>query len=253
MNDSEMRRILRYGPGGSEEAEDLVASETLLEVFVNGRRAAGLMCTPSMLRELAVGFVMSEGIAEGLCIERVSLVSQDGGFRVEMHAEGEVRLEGGAVSSGCAGGITFSVARPAPAVEDSATVEAAVLFSVMKELLTREGLYASTGCAHRTALADGGGIVCFAEDIGRHNALDKVIGSAILDREGFAGRMMFSSGRLSSDMVSKCAAVGVPIIASRGAPTSKAVDIAEAACITLVGFLRGSRFNIYTRPERISS
>ena len=108
-----------------------------------------------------------------------------------------------------------------------------------------------TGCTHRAALAEGGEIIFFAEDIGRHNAIDKVIGSAILDGEGFGGRMMLSTGRLTSEIVSKCTGWGLPIIASRGAPSLRALEIAEEAGVTLVGFLRGGRFNVYTRPERI--
>ena len=117
----------------------------------------------------------------------------------------------------------------------------------------RSELYEATGCMHSAALSDGEDFIAFAEDIGRHNAVDKVIGEVILDGEKFSGKLMMASGRLSSEIVSKCSRWGIPIIASRAAPTALAVDIADAAGITLVGFVRGSRLNVYTHPERVSA
>ena len=111
--------------------------------------------------------------------------------------------------------------------------------------------YKSTGGVHSAALADNSHILVFTEDIGRHNAVDKVIGYALLENIPFPGKIMLASGRLSSDIVSKCARCGIPVIVSRAAPTSLAVEIADASGLTLVGFVRGDRMNIYTGTQRI--
>ncbi|MCL5423238.1 MAG: formate dehydrogenase accessory sulfurtransferase FdhD, partial [Nitrospirae bacterium] len=104
----------------------------------------------------------------------------------------------------------------------------------------------------KAALSDGRVIMCFAEDIGRHNAVDKVIGYALLENIPFSGKILLASGRISSEISSKCSRWGIPILATRTAPTNLAVEIAEKRGITVVGFMRGNRFNVYTHPERIT-
>ena len=111
--------------------------------------------------------------------------------------------------------------------------------------------YKSTGGVHSAALADERHMLVFTEDIGRHNAVDKVIGYALLENIPLQGKIMLASGRLSSEIVSKCARSGIPAVVSRAAPTSLAVKIADAADITLIGFVRGNRMNIYTGRQRI--
>ncbi|MFA5354056.1 MAG: formate dehydrogenase accessory sulfurtransferase FdhD, partial [Thermodesulfovibrionales bacterium] len=112
-------------------------------------------------------------------------------------------------------------------------------------------LYKVTGCVHSAALSDGKEILCLAEDIGRHNAVDKVIGYALSEGIPFEGKIMLASGRLSSEIVSKCARWGIPVVASRTSPTSLAVEIAEKYGVTVTGFIRAERMNVYTHPERI--
>ncbi len=251
MKEAENRKVLKVRGAGSEEVDDVLACEGRLNITINGTKVVSLFCTPTMLRELAVGFVMTEGIAEGLCMDRMTLMHGEEETTVEMHAEGEVNLEGGTVTSGCVGGMSFGGREIKSALEDKTQVEASQLRAHMKAFLHREGLYTETGCAHRAALLDGDEVISYAEDIGRHNAVDKVIGGAILEGEKFTGKVLLASGRLSSEIVSKCAAWGIPIVASRGAPTTRAVEIAGKAGVTLVGFMRGERFNIYSHPGRI--
>ncbi|HEB01778.1 MAG TPA: formate dehydrogenase accessory sulfurtransferase FdhD [Nitrospirae bacterium] len=251
MKGSEPRNVLKCKASESSHVEDSLAAEGRLNITINGTKVVSLFCTPTMLRELAVGFVMSEGIADGVCVERMSLMHQDGEATVEMHAEGEVNLEGGTVTSGCVGGMSFGGKEVKSAHEDTLQVKSTALRSAMKRFLLKDGLYTETGCVHRAALLDGDEVIAYAEDIGRHNAVDKVIGGAILDGEDFRGKVLLASGRLSSEIVSKCAAWGIPIVASRAAPTARGVSIAEEAGVTLVGFMRGERYNIYSHPKRI--
>ena len=116
----------------------------------------------------------------------------------------------------------------------------------------RSDLYNLTGCIHSAAITDGEHILVCAEDIGRHNAVDKVVGYCVLESISLDDKVILVSGRLSSEMATKCARWDIPIVVSRAAPTARAIDIAEKQGITMVGFMRGTRMNIYTHPERIT-
>jgi len=232
------------------EVEDTVAEEKRLRISINGKEVLSLYCTPLMVRELAVGLIMTEGIAEGLCTERMTMLYEDE-IKVDVPAEGRVRAEGGSITSGCVGGITFKKDLAETAKGEKTSVRRSALRELFRKFQRRSALYELTGCVHSAALSDGRDIVCFAEDIGRHNAVDKAIGCAVLEGVDPRGMIMLASGRLSSEIVSKCARWAVPVVASRTAPTALALRIAEKAGVTVVGFVRGERMNVYTYPERI--
>lgn len=250
MESTRKHNVLKIKGGAASETEDLVAVERRLRVSVNGKPVLSLYCTPMMVRELVVGLLLTEGIADGLCTERMTITYGEE-VVVEAHAEGEVRTEGGSITSGCVGGITFQKKHTASARKDRFSMEAGALRELFRKFQNRSDLYNSTGCIHSAALSDGKDILCFAEDIGRHNAVDKVIGYSILEGIDFRGKVMLASGRLSSEIVSKCAKWGIPMVASRTAPTALSLDIAEESGVTVVGFVRGDRMNVYTHPERI--
>ena len=129
--------------------------------------------------------------------DRTLLVHAD---QLEMHAEGEVNLEGGTVTSGCVGGMSFGGKKIKSALLDVIEVQASALRQFMKRFLQKDGLYTETGCTHRAALLDGDDVICYAEDIGRHNAVDKVIGGAILEGEKFEGILDTNSAKLSPEL-----------------------------------------------------
>ncbi|GAB4421367.1 MAG: formate dehydrogenase accessory sulfurtransferase FdhD [Thermodesulfovibrionales bacterium] len=237
--------------GSSEYIEDLVALEKKLKVSVNGKEILSLYCTPHMVRELVVGLMMTEGIIRGnWCAERMSIEYGDEIY-VDIPAEGEVRTEGKIITSGCIGGVTFEKKLDLNPIEDTFAIDKESLRNIFSVFQARSELYKLTGCIHSAALSDGRSILCFAEDIGRHNAVDKVIGYAILENIPFTEKIMLASGRVSSEISSKCARWGIPILATRTAPTNLAVEIAEKRGVTIAGFIRGNRFNVYTHPERI--
>ncbi|HAK88827.1 MAG TPA: formate dehydrogenase accessory sulfurtransferase FdhD [Nitrospiraceae bacterium] len=245
------RKICKSASGSLEEREDLIAVEKRLRVSVNGKEVLSLYCTPLMVRELVVGMFMTEDIIKGgWCAERMS-VQYGEDVTVDIPAEGEVSTEGAVITSGCIGGITFPKRMSLRKIEDSFTVKAEDLKGVFRTFQNASELYKSTGCVHSAGLSDGHEILCLAEDIGRHNAVDKIIGYAILEKIPFEGKIMLASGRLSSEIVSKCAKWGIPMVASRTSPTSLAVDIAEKSGVTVVGFIRADRLNVYTHPQRI--
>lgn len=245
------RKIHKNTGSAFEEAEDPIALEKRLRVSVNGKEALSLYCTPLMVRELVVGMFMTEDIIKGgWCAERMTI---DYGEEVvvDIPAEGEAATEGAVITSGCIGGITFPKRLSLQRVDDPLRLSAHRLKDLFRRFQNASELYKLTGCVHSAALSDGDGLICLAEDIGRHNAVDKILGYAILENIPFSGTIMLASGRLSSEIVSKCARWGIPMVASRTSPTSLAVDIADRSGVTVVGFIRADRFNIYTHPQRI--
>lgn len=245
------RRIRRHADGVFEDVEDLVALEKKVRISVNGKEVVALYCTPHMVKELVTGLLMTEGIIMGnWCADRMSILYGDE-ILVDVPAEGEVALEGKTVTSGCVGGVTFERKASEEKINDPFTIDRNSLKYIFNDFQARSELYKLTGCIHSAALSDGRVILCFAEDIGRHNAVDKVIGYAILENIPFSGKILLASGRISSEISSKCSRWGIPILATRTAPTNLAVEIAEKRGVTVVGFMRGNRFNVYTHPERI--
>lgn len=245
------RKICKHIDGSSEIVEDLIALEKKIRISVNGKEIMSLYCTPQMIREFVVGFIMTEGIIKGnWCTERMSIEYGNEVF-VDIPAEGEVSTDGKIITSGCVGGVTFEKGIEDGLINDDFSVRSDRLREVFNLFQARSDLYKLTGCIHSAALSDGESLLCFAEDIGRHNAVDKVIGYAILENIPFKGKIMLASGRISSEISSKCARWGIPMIATRTAPTNLAIEIAEKRGVTIVGFIRGKRFNVYTHPERI--
>ncbi len=245
------KKICKHVNGSSEFVEDMIALEQRVRVAINGKEVLSLYCTPQMIREFVVGFIMTEGIIRGnWCAERMSIEYGEE-IMVDIPAEGDVSMNGKIITSGCVGGITFEKRASEQPIDDNLRISGDKLREVFNLFQTKSDLYRLTGCIHSAALSDSENIICLAEDIGRHNAVDKVIGYALLENIPFTGKIMLASGRISSEISSKCARWGIPMIATRTAPTNLAVEIADKNGVTIVGFIRGKRFNIYTHPERI--
>ena len=252
MQASIKRKIYKNSGNSFEEHDDFIALEKRVRISVNGKEVLSLYCTPLMIRELVVGMFMSENIIKGpWCAERMEIQYADD-VLVDIPAEGEAETDGAVITSGCIGGITFPKRLSLQKIHDSFTISAEKIKAIYRQFQNSSQLYKLTGCVHSAALSDGNEILCLAEDIGRHNAVDKVIGYAILEALPFEGMIMLASGRLSSEIVSKCARWGIPVIASRTSPTSLALEIAEKSGVTVVGFIRADRLNVYTHPQRIT-
>lgn len=250
--DSYIKRIIRKNSGDEfEQVEDSIAIEQRLRILVNGKEILSMYCTPLMIRELVVGMLMSENIIKGSwCGEKMSIVYGED-IVVDVPSDSEVSTEGAVITSGCIGGITFPKRAALKKIEDPFTIKAARLKDLFRDFQKMSGLHHLTGCIHTAGLCDSESVVCIAEDIGRHNAVDKVIGYALLEEIPFRGKMVLASGRLSSEIVAKCARWEIPVVGSRTAPTSLALDIADKSGVTVVGFIRGDKLNVYTHFERI--
>lgn len=244
-------KILRINSKSSDETDDLVATEVKMRISVNGKNILSLYCTPSMIREFAVGVIHNEGLIEGeWCPERISIEYGDE-ISVDIPSAGTLSDHERVITSGCGGGVSYLRKGPENPLADNSKFSAGAVKNIFREFQKKSEAYKLTGGVHSAALTDGEHILAFAEDIGRHNAVDKVIGYFILERMDFTGRIMLASGRLSSEIALKCIRSGIPVLISRSAPTSLAIQLAESAGLTVVGFVRGDRMNVYSGRQRI--
>jgi FdhD protein len=248
-------RVLRL-PGG-EAVEDRLAVEEPLELRIGGVPVAVTMRTPGHDEELALGFALSEGLRPAAARVPDDLAAN----AIELDAPGfdPARLARSFYTTSscgvCGKGALEAIAVASPRVESTLTVSADVVRSLPHRLQDAQEAFASTGGLHATGLFTGTGeLVCSREDVGRHNAMDKVIGRAFLDGLLPLGRhVLCVSGRLSFELVQKAAVAGCPVVVAVGAPSSLAVELALDRGITLCGFVRDGRVNVYSLPERITS
>jgi FdhD protein len=243
-------------PGGVR-AHDAVAVEEPLEIRIGGEPVAVTMRTPGHDEELALGFCLSEGLAP----EDASLPDDFAANAVDVRAPSfdPARLRRSFYTTSscgvCGKGALEAVAVEAPRVESPLRVPAALVTELPERLRAAQAAFAATGGLHATGLfrADGE-LLCAREDVGRHNALDKVVGWAF--REGLlplAEAILCVSGRLSFELVQKAAVAGCPVLVAVGAPSSLAVELAEDRGLTLCGFVRDGRLNVYSEAWRIEA
>src|SRR4051794_26769868 len=248
-------RLLSF-PGG-EEREDRLAVEEPLELRIGGAPVAVTMRTPGHDEELALGFALSEGLRalsarlpDDLAVNTIELEAP--GFDPDRLARSFYTTSSCGV---CGKGALEAIAVESPPVESTLTIPWALLATLPERLREAQAAFASTGGLHATGLfAPAGWRVWARGDVGRHNAMDKVIGRAFL--EGLLplrDHVLSVSGRLSFELVQKAAVAGCPILVAVGAPSSLAVDLAADRGVTLCGFVRSGSVNVYTEPWRIQT
>jgi FdhD protein len=237
------------------DATDVVAVEEPLEIRIGGRPVAVTMRTPGHDEELALGFALSEGLRP----EDARLPDDLAANTVELDAPGfdPGRLARSFYTSSscgvCGKGALDAVAVEAPRVESDLRVDAAIVATLPDRLRQAQPAFDATGGIHATGLFDtAGALLCLREDVGRHNAMDKVVGWALRERRlPLVDAVLCVSGRLSFELVQKAAVAGCPILVAVGAPSSLAVELAADRGVTLCGFVRGGRMNVYTESWRI--
>ena len=264
-------RVTRVGRGGDGAADDLAAAEEPLEIRLHGRPFAVIMRTPGADRELAAGFLLSENIikshADLGAVEHCRHPHHpDVHNVVDVYLLGEAAraLEGHleqrrnvltSSSCGLCGRVTIDSLRVhAAPLAGEHVLNRAVAASLPARLRERQVVFDETGGLHGAALFSAiGDCEASAEDVGRHNAVDKVVGAMLLEeRLPLAGRALAVSGRASFEIVQKAWLAGIPIVCAVSAPSSLAIELAHEAGITLLGFVRDGGFNLYTHPSRIS-
>jgi FdhD protein len=262
-------RALRWDRGKTSDRTEKLAVEEPLEIRLAGRRFTLTMRTPGHDEELAAGFLFAEGfISDATELGEIRRVRSRKGapepnaldIVLNVPADGlRARLKRNFVMSSSCGvcgktsidSIRHRVAPPS----DSARVDHATMLALADTLRAGQRVFAATGGLHGAAIFSlDGTMLAIREDVGRHNAVDKVIGYALTNAMlPLSRNLMMVSGRLSFEIVQKAAAAGVPILAAVSAPSSLAVELAEEVGTTIVGFLRDGSFNIYTRPDRIAT
>lgn len=233
MDLTESLKISRISGRKREETEDIVTKETSLTIFLNGKRVKRLSCSPDKLKELSLGFLYSQGKLDDP--EDLKSLKWD-------ERKGTIKVK------------TLTPAPKKPRllrVRSNLRIKKESIFSLALEAEKRSRLFQTTGGVHSACLTDGKKIILFTEDIGRQNTLDKIIGESLLKNVSLQNKIMLSSGRITSETIAKMVRAKIPIIVSPGAPTDLAVNLARRLGITVVGFARRERMNIYSHPERI--
>jgi FdhD protein len=241
------------------EEEEWIAVEINLKISIDGKELVRFACSPIDCEDLAIGFLFTEGIISGL--EEIDhIIKNQSEHRIEFILSEKNKsivkgwTESRTMSSGCGQGVISNLEyrrKNLKPVDFKVNTNVKTLPGLFKHLVNNSEWYDKTGCIHSVSLFFDNGNVIIREDIGRHNAVDKVIGCALQCKYQFHNSLLYSSGRISSDMMLKAARAQIPVVVSKTAPTSLAVDIAEESGITLIGFARGRRLNIYTHPEQV--
>ncbi|PVX23567.1 MAG: formate dehydrogenase family accessory protein FdhD [Candidatus Bathyarchaeum sp.] len=254
--------IIRFdiSTGKSQKIADYIAEEKPFYLLINTTFWATILCSPTDLKELAVGHFLSEGILKSTKeIEQIILKESESTCYVKLKTEIKVddrvktsRLHARIIHSACGDASDYQHSKKRLKIKSDLQVKAQIIFDSVKQLNFKAEGYRQTGGFHVAAIytADGQ-LVALAEDVGRHNAVDKVIGMAALNNVDFGKCFLALSGRMSGDVAFKAANVGLPIIASLAAALSSGITMAKSANLTLAGFVRGKRINIYTHPEKI--
>lgn len=259
MKPSHETLIIRFKDGHPQEITDHVASEIGFSLKVNGKQVVTLLCTPAELDAMAIGFLLSEGILQ----DRDSLVDvnvDEENFIVTVTLKNlsediDTKFHKKTITSGCGRGITYTDAaslKNLPPNRSMMQVSPAEIRILLQEFRSISALFMKTGGVHSAALADREKIILFSEDIGRHNAVDKLIGKAFLAGQYIEDKILLSSGRISGEIMTKAIRNRISVIVSRTAPTCMSITYGEEHGITLIGFARGDRMNVYTHPQRVN-
>lgn len=248
--------ITRIKENARETAEDVVAQEVPFTLNLAENELVTLLCSPFDLEDLVRGFLFTSGIIRNLSdIKKILIDTRRWSCCIEgVDADVEKLMFKRLYTSGCGKGAlfynVFDVAHRAKIISGF-KIAAGLICAMMSDFQKRSETYLKTGGVHSAALANKGGILVFREDIGRHNAIDKVIGHALSQNETFEDKILITSGRISSEVVFKVKKCGMPAVISRAAATDQAIRLAREMNLTLVGFARGSRMNVYSAEERI--
>ena len=229
-----------------------VIEEGLVTINVNGEELVTIMCTPKGQDWLALGFLWNEGLIEKMDQVDHLHISEDG-CCVDVWLTHEFKMPPHRIiTSGCGGGITFDDSSDRiPSVSHNLQLTPEHLFDAFRKLHTPDSLHATARGVHTSGLTDGEAILVMAEDVGRHNTIDKVMGICLKEGIQTEGRVLLATGRISSEMLRKGARMGCPIVASRNSPTSMSISMADASNISLVGYVRQSSMRVYTHPWRL--
>ena len=248
-------RIMKIDADATTWGTDLVVDEAPLSIHINGHRYATLMCTPASIEYLVLGYLLSSGVihelnnVSGIEVDESNLIA-----KVSLTVPFLPDAREKTLTTGCGKGeIYLEVLQFCRYNDTEMILGALALLSLVSRFNKSSRLFQETGGVHSGAICSTEEILLFHEDIGRHSAVDKLIGEAFAKRLNLADKLLLTSGRLSSEILLKAAKQSIPIIVSRSAPTALAIELALRLNVTLVGFARGNRMNIYSGAGRIKA
>lgn len=246
--------IQKYQDEEITEIEDLVVCEYPFTIFLNEQEFITLLCSPKSLKSLSIGFLYSEGIIKSVSdIDSINIDEKMGYAYIKIGnlSKFAKQLYGKRViTTGCGKGSIFYNALDSlkcKNFKNNLDIEYKKLLDIMKVFNKKSELFLETGGVHSVGLIDDDKILYFEEDIGRHNALDKIIGSCLVDNVNIEDKSIITSGRITSEIVLKCAKLGIGCIISRSAPTNLAIDTGKKLNIEIIGFARGNKLNVYNK------
>ncbi|MFC1915154.1 formate dehydrogenase accessory sulfurtransferase FdhD [Chloroflexota bacterium] len=237
---------------GEEWRRETVAipSEMPLTIFINSQEVVTILCTPTKLTHLVLGFLYSEGIIDSLKEVASLRVCEDEPIADVRLTKTEYKEPPRrTLTSGCGSGASLKT--EAQRVDSDSVVTPEEVLSLMKQLYQQQGLFQLGGGIHSSALCDRKQILVIAEDIGRHNTLDKIMGECLMRRLPTQDCILLTTGRISSEMLLKAARMQTPIVVSRGSPTERAISLANELGITVIGYARGNRLSVFSSEERL--
>lgn len=242
------------------EKSDTIISEYPLTIILNDEELITLLCSPNSLEYLTIGFLLSEGfIKRRNELKQIEIDKEKGIARVKTNRKDGLakKLYGKrTMTTGCGKGTIFyniTDSLNTKKISIDIKISAAYIINTMRLLNSKSELFIKTGGVHSCCLCDDKKMLIFHEDVGRHNAIDKIIGEAFMKEISLDDKIIFTSGRISSEILLKSAKAKIPMIVSRSAPTDLAVELARKLGIVLVGFVRGQKFNIYSGQNKIIS
>ena len=249
-NETERIPVLRFTEEGKSNIEDIVVREFPLTIVLNNQELVTLLCSPANLEYLAVGFLLAQGLIEGKDdIKNIAVDNGRGIVEVAVEKPVDTNLRPVLASSGGRSAGFFSAEKVTAKAETK--LSASQVFFLTEDFVQRSKVFETTGGVHSAALCDTKSILVFSEDIGRHNAIDKIFGECLLKDMATDNRLIITSGRVSSEILLKVAKRNIPILVSKSAPTDSGVRLANDLGVTLVGFVRGRRMNVYAHDWRI--
>ena len=248
----------RYAPEGTLRPDAKQPPvETPITLYINDRQWVTMLCTPTRLNYLALGFLYtSRVISSPDDVLYMRVCEEDGVVEVRL-PEGpgldEALSRPRTLTSGCGGGTSFEAVEGLEPITSAAPVEPQDVLAAMHGLHAAADVYRESGGIHTCGLSEGAELLVVAEDVGRHNAVDKIVGECLWKGTDTAGLWLLSSGRISSEMALKAARLKVPVVISHTSPTSLAVEVASLLGVTLIGYAKSRKFNVYTGVGRVAA
>ncbi len=241
----------KFTDGNWEKSSVAVPQEIMLTIFVNSQELVSTLCTPTKLNCLVIGYLFSENVITGMAdILTMRVCEEESLADVCLNRTDLALPKRRILTSGCGGGVSLTSIEPKKVLSDLKATPMQIL-NLMNKLLKEAGLYRISGGVHTSAICDKENILATAEDIGRHNTLDKIQGECLLRKLPTQNKIIVTTGRLSSEMVRKTAGMEIPIVASLTSPTERAIISSKELGITLIGYAKGRRMTIYSCPKRL--